>query len=135
MVKRKHSEKMEEGRRSEEELVEKLDMRAVLDDVFGDLKEKLSGGKVPSKELKKLAGDARLRYIVMMFMTCLENLDLKGAEVWGEKVEAYCIAKPREMTVGPAEGSASLLMESIARVVSRGIGGLKELEGGSDDLP
>lgn len=132
MVQRENSERMDRGKREENELVEKLDMRRVLDDVFGDLREKLSGGKVPSKELKKLAGDARLRYIVMMFMTCLENLDLKGAEVWGEKVEAYCIAKPREMTVGPAEGSASLLMESIAKVVSRGIDGLRELEGGGD---
>lgn len=132
MVQRENSERMDRGKREENELVEKLDMRRVLDDVFGDLREKLSGGKVPSKELKKLAGDARLRYIVMMFMTCLENLDLKGAEVWGEKVEAYCIAKPREMTVGPAEGSASLLMESIAKVVSRGIGGLRELGEGGD---
>ncbi len=113
----------------EHKAADRVDIRRICDEALGELREKMAGGSMSTKDLKRLAGDTRLRYIISRFMEALENGDLQGAEVWGEKVEQYCIARPKEITVDAGSG-ANLLMETIAQVVSAGVGNLRQLQEG-----
>lgn len=99
----------------EDGVIENLDRKRVLEPFIDDLREAL--GKDP-KTLKKLAGEVRLRYIVTQYIGAMEADDLGQAELWGKKIEEYCMSKPKEAAVEPSTGFEKLA-EVVAEQLSR----------------
>jgi hypothetical protein len=89
------------------------------------IKEGLSQD-IDSKELKKILADEQVRLIAVQYCEALDNKDLKEAAKWGEKIEEYCIGKPKD--AGPLEDGMGKLMEAIAAFMRDNPNNQKQIE-------
>jgi len=96
--------------------VDRVDRMILAEEFSHELREALKK-KVSLKELKKLAGDIRFKHIITEFTAALETGDTKKAEMYGTKIEEYCISKPKQ-GVGDVGKGADMLMEVVARALS-----------------
>jgi hypothetical protein len=70
------------------------------------------------KTLKGEMGEIRIVYMAQKFAQALEAGDIKEAEYFGEKIDEYCIQKPKPEAGGESTG-ADRLMEAVANVIEK----------------
>jgi len=112
----KRSRGLLQNRANQEDLlIEKLDVKASVEDAMVDLKLGMRK-KLTLKQLKELAGSSQLRYIIARYLSSYENDHLDDMQKWGQKIEEYCIPKPKDITTRLDGDPTIFLMENVAQL-------------------
>jgi len=119
----KKNRPLSQGRNeAEDRVVSRVFMNMVFDELktMGKgLREKIQlfkDGKLDLKELKREMGDHQIVLWAIMYTHAIENENEKEIKLWGEKIESYCVQKPKPDSGGESTG-ADHFMEAMATFV------------------